>query len=184
MRKLVVSLFTFVAVCIVAADASAQRRQPHTGSHAVGVDVGAFVPDDDRFDSGLLAEGFYEYYLTPRVSVRGAFGTTDPELEREDDDSLRQRRLRMGLLYNWERGQWHPFVGAGFGAYFLRSKDNGRPIGQGRTEPGVDVGAGIEQFLSPTLALKGEGRYYWIGTPPGGPDPSGWALTLGLKHYF
>src|SRR5918911_440221 len=86
--------------------AVAQERSPHTGSTAVGVEAGAFVPRDDQFDSALVVNALLEYYLTPRVSLRTNFGLTDPGFARQATDSLRQIPLRMDVNYNWERGQW------------------------------------------------------------------------------
>ena len=180
--SLTLAVFTLCATSVLAQDN--RRRQPHTGSEAVGFEVGAFVPNDDQFDSDLLVNGLFEYYLTPRVSLRTEFGITDPGHAREPADSLRQVPLRLDVNYNWEGGVLHPFVGAGVGAYFLRNKDNGRPFGQTFTEPGINLQGGLEYFLNRRVTLKGEARYHRIDSLPGGPDPSGWALTLGMKRYY
>jgi hypothetical protein len=126
--------------------AAAQERAPHAGSTAVGVDVGAFIPAEGRLDNALIVNALLDYYLTPRVSLRTAFGLTDPGFARESVDSLRQIPLRLDANYNWEGGKWHPFVGAGVGAYFLRFKDNGRAFGESETKLGFNVGGGIESF--------------------------------------
>jgi opacity protein-like surface antigen len=185
MRKLVIgSLVLSLLAAWPSVSAAQERRQPRAGSQAVGFEVGAFVPNDDQFQSGLLLNGLFEYYLRPRVSVRTEFGWTDPGHQREPVDSLRQVPLRLDVNYNWEGGVWHPFVGAGAGAHFLRNKDNGRPFGDTMTELGLNVQGGIEYFLSRRVTVKGEARYHRIDTPAGGPDPSGWALTLGMKRYY
>ena len=101
-----------LASCIAwPAGAAAQERAPHTGSTAVGFDVGAFVPNDNQLDNALLLSVLLEYYLTPRLSLRTDFGLTDPGFAVESGDSLRQVPLRLDVNYNWERGKWHPFVG-------------------------------------------------------------------------
>jgi len=164
--------------------AAAQERAPNTGSTAVGVDVGAFIPRDSQFDSALILSALIEYYVTPRVSLRTDFGLTDPGFKRESVDSLRQVPLRVDVNYNWEGGKWHPFVGAGVGAYFLQFKDNGESFGESETKAGFNVGGGIEYFTGRTVALKGEARYHVIGNTRGGQDPSGLVLTGGLKKYF
>ena len=136
-----VGLFVLGILALSVATASAQdrrRRQPHTGSEAVGFEVGAFVPNDDQFNSDLLVNGLFEYYVRPRVSLRTEFGLTDPGHTREPVHLLRQVPLRLDVNYNWEGGVWHPFVGAGIGAYFLRNKDNGVPFGNTFTEPGIN----------------------------------------------
>jgi len=164
--------------------AAAQERAPHAGSTAVGVDVGAFVPADNQLDNALVVSALLEYYLTPRVSLRTDFGLTDPGFTRESTDSLQQIPLRLDVNYNWEGGKWHPFVGAGVGAYFLQFKDNGHALGDSQTKPGFNVGGGIEYFTGRTVSLKGEARYHVIGNMRDGQDPSGLVLTGGLKKYW
>jgi opacity protein-like surface antigen len=109
---------------------------------------------------------------------------TDPGFSAESSDSLRQVPLRLDVNYNWERGKWHPFVGAGAGAYFLRFKDNGEAIGDTETKAGFNVGGGMEYFTGRTVALKGEARYHVIGNTRSGLDPSGFVVTAGLKKYW
>jgi opacity protein-like surface antigen len=164
--------------------AAAQERAPHAGSTAVGVDVGAFIPAESQLDNALIVNALLDYYLTPRVSLRTAFGLTDPGFARESVDSLRQIPLRLDANYNWEGGKWHPFVGAGVGAYFLRFKDNGRAFGESETKLGFNVGGGIEYFTGRTVSLKGEARYHMIGNTRTGIDPSGLVFTGGLKKYW
>ena len=182
-RRVVAALVLCLSI-IPAGMAAAQERAPHTGSTAVGIDVGAFIPSEDQLDNAPLVSALLEYYLTPRVSLRTDLGLTDPGFTRESTDSLRQIPLRLDVNYNWERGKWHPFVGAGFGAYFLRFKDNGRAFGETETKPGVNFGGGVEYFTSRTVSLKGEARYHSIGNLSTGHDPSGLVLTGGLKKYW
>ena len=63
--------------------AAAQERAPHTGSTAVGIDVGAFLPAENEFDNALIVSALLEYYVTPRVSLRTDFGLTDPGFARD-----------------------------------------------------------------------------------------------------
>jgi hypothetical protein len=160
---------------------AAQERVPHEGSSAVGIDVGAFIPSDDLLDSSMLIGVLYEYYVTPRISIRTDFGWSNPGGAVE---SLRQIPLRADVNYNWERGKWHPFVGGGLGAYFLQHKLNDESFGDSETKAGVNLGGGIEYFVNQRAALKFEGRYHAVGNTQFGYDPSGFALTVGLKRYF
>ena len=164
--------------------ATAQERAPHTGSTAVGLDAGAFIPRDGQFDVAPIVNVLLEYYVTPRVSLRTDFGLTDPGFSRESTDSLRQIPLRLDVNYNWEGGKWHPFVGAGAGAYFLQFKDNGESLGESETKPGFNLGGGVEYFTGRTVSLKGEARYHVIGKTRGGQDPSGMVFTGGIKKYW
>jgi hypothetical protein len=162
------------------ASAAAQANVPDTEMAAAGVDVGLWLPTEDALETGATLSALLEYYLTPRTSVRGTFGWADPSFAGENE-SLRQYRLAMDLQYNWERGKWHPFVGAGVGVYFVQHRENDADLGESRNEPGLGLGGGIEYFTTRTLAVKGEARYHLV---KGEPDPSGLALTIGLKKYF
>jgi opacity protein-like surface antigen len=51
------------------------------------------------------------------------------------------------------------------------------------TRFGFNTGGGIDYFLNRTVALTGEGRYHAINDARG-EEPSGVALTVGLKTYF
>jgi opacity protein-like surface antigen len=184
MFKRALGVFILGSCLVFPSVAAAQERAPHAGSTAVGVDVGTFFPAEAQLDNALIVNALLEYYLTPRVSLRTDFGLTNPGFTRESTDSLRQIPLRVDVNYNWEGGKWHPFVGAGVGAYFLQFKDNGEALGQSETKPGVNVGGGVEYFTGRTVSLKGEARYHAIGHTRAGEDPSGLVLTGGLKKYW
>ena len=184
MFKRVLGVLAFVSCIIPSGLAQAQERAPHTGSTAIGVDAGVFIPKGDQLDNAPIVSALLEYYLTPRVSLRTMTGLTDPGFARESTDSLRQVPLRLDVNYNWEGGKWHPFVGAGAGAYFLRLKDNGQAIGDTETKLGFNVGGGLEYFTGRTVSLKGEARYHAIDGMRGGQDPSGLVFTGGLKKYW
>jgi opacity protein-like surface antigen len=174
-----------LGLCVMWSGAAmAQERAPHAGSTAVGIDVGAFIPRETQLETAPIVNALLEYYLTPRVSVRTDFGLTNPPFSRESVDSLRQIPLRVDANYNWEGGKWHPFVGAGVGAYFLQFKDNGHAFGESETKPGFNLGAGLEYFTGRTVSVKGEARYHMIGHTRSGQDPSGLVFTGGLKKYW
>lgn len=163
--------------------ASAQGRMPHKDAGAIGGEVGVFLPKQDGMTTGPAIEGFYEYYLTARDSIRVGAGWANPKVEREHSDSTRQVRIAVDLLHNWEGGKVHPFVGAGLGSYFIQARDNGHNIGESETKLGGTVLGGAEYFTSKTFSIKGEARYH-IVSKANGYDPSGLALTVGVKTYF
>jgi hypothetical protein len=163
--------------------ASAQGRMPHKGAGAVGADVGFFLPKEDQLTTGPVVEGFYEYYLSARDSVRVGAGWLNPKFEREREDSFRQIRIAVDFVHNWEGGTVHPFVGAGLGTYFLQHRDNGTNVGDSDTKIGGTVFAGAEFFTSNTFAVKGEARYH-IVQKVNSFNPSGLSLTIGVKSYF
>jgi len=176
-------LLTFAALFAVAAPSFAQARVPDSQSMAVGVDVGVLFPGD-HLDPGPVVNGLWEYYLTPRAGVRTTLGWAYPPFERNDEDSQRQIKLALDLLYNWEYGKIHPFVTGGGGVWFLQEKDNGENFGDSEKKPGLTVGAGIDYFVTRTATVKFEGRYDWVAVDDGRPDPSGISLTVGVKKFF
>ena len=118
MKRLIIGSLV-LGLCVTApVTAKAQGRVPHAESTAVGFEVGAYLPTADQLDNALTIGGFYEYYVTPRLSLRGSVGWTDPSFKGSATDSLRQIPIRLDINYNCERIKWHPFLGVGGGPYF------------------------------------------------------------------
>lgn len=179
-RPLIVACAAMLAA---SAPAWAQGRVPHASSGGVGGDVGVFLPKQDGMTVGPALEGFYEHYLTARDSIRIGAGWASPKVDREHSDSMRQIRLAFDVAHNWEGGAIHPYVGAGLGSYFLQQKDDGRNIGDSQTKLGGTIFGGVEYFTSRTFSIRGEARYH-IVMKANGYDPSGLALSAGVKTYF
>jgi opacity protein-like surface antigen len=181
--SLTMMILMMTALLAVPSTAMAQRRVPAADSGAVGGDVGLFLPRDGALTTGPTLEGFYEYYLTPRNSIRVGAGWANPKLDREHSDSLRHIRIAVDTVYNWEGGAVHPFVGAGIGVYFLQAMDNGKALGESESKPGGTLFGGAEFFTSRTMSVKAEARYHLVKDALG-LNPDGLALTLGVKKYF
>jgi hypothetical protein len=169
-------------VALTASPAFAQGRVPDAGMMAVGGEVGFFIPDDE-FDTAPVIGGLFEYYATPRLGLRGSVMFTDPEFERGTDDSLRHVRLGFDVIYNWERGKWHPFAGGGLGVHMLQVKENGRSLGDSHDELGVTGLGGVEYFFNRRTTFKIEGRFHFIDDVDLS-EPSGFVATFGIKRYF
>ena len=175
-------VLALLAICFWPAEGLAQRV-PDSGTVAAGVDAGVLLPGDG-LEPAPIVNGFLEYYVTPRAGVRGTMGWASPAFERNDEDSQRQIKLALDLLYNWEYGKVHPFVSGGGGVWFLQEKDNGEDFGDGETAGGLTFGAGLDYFITRSAAMKFEGRYDWVAVDDGRPDPSGLSLTVGVKKFF
>ena len=174
---------SILAIALAMAPSVASAQTPQTGSAAVGGDLGIFIPRADFLDPGLNLEGFYEYYLSPRLSMRLGLGWTNPNNDFNDDASMRYIRVAGDLVRNWEGGNVHPFVGAGVGIYFLQPKFDGDNDGDSETKFGGTLFGGAEFFLNNTTTVKAEARYHLIANV-GDFNPDGLALTIGLKKYF
>jgi len=162
---------------------SAQAQTPDTGLIGAGGDIGVLFPAE-AFEKTLTLDGFGEYYVTPRISIRGMIVWAKPGFENRTEDSFRQTKLLFNGVYNWEYGEWHPFATAGAGAYFVRQLLDGRDDPDSETRGGLSFGGGIEYFTSSMAAIKGEARWDLVSHPPGLPDASGFSLTIGYKRYF
>jgi hypothetical protein len=174
-RILIAALILFLPLTATA--------QPRDGQVAVGGDIGLFFPSDDQLDGALSGGAFIEVFSSSRIGIRPSLFVTSPEYDRGTDEHERQMRLGVDVIYNWEGGRVHPFVGAGLGAHFLQFTDNGEEIGDSDTKLGLGLLGGLEYFLNRAWAVKGEGRYHWVDDERG-VNPDGLALTIGLKRYF
>jgi hypothetical protein len=174
---------TLIACLLLAPAAASAQRVPATDSGAIGGDVGVFLPSSDELDSSLTLEGFYEYYFTPRGSVRLGLGWMNPSFTRGSDDHLRTIRIAVDGVYNWEGGAVHPFVGAGLGIYFLQPTDNGESVQDSETKTGATLFGGIEYFTGRTTSIKAEGKYHLVADAFG-LETDGFSLMIGLKKYF
>ena len=171
------------AVLLTLPEPSWAQRVPATNSAAVGGEVGVFLPREESLTTGPTLEGFYEYYMTPRNSLRMGVGWANPKFDSESSDSLRHIRVALDTVYNWEGGAIHPFVGAGIGVYFLQFRDNGHNLGDSESKLGGTLFGGAEFFTGRRTSVKAEARYHLVQNI-GGFNPDGLALTIGLKQYF
>jgi hypothetical protein len=187
------AVVVFLGILATVRPCAAQEaeRNPSPGTVAAGADLGFFVPREG-FDVAVAIAGFGEYYVTPRLSVRGLIGWARPGYDLSgltcvdvpepgcDGAALRQIRGDLSGVYNWEGGIWHPFVLAGVGGAFLRDT----LFDRSGTRFSVHLGGGIEYFARPDVTVKGELTYHAVRHPTFDPDPSGLILTVGLKRYF
>jgi outer membrane protein with beta-barrel domain len=174
-------LFSLVSLTFVQ-PISAQAMK---GSKAAGFDAGVFFPDE-AFEKTLTIDAFGEYYLTPNISVRGLFGWASPGVENRTEDHFRQVHLLFNGLYSWSGNQWHPYVTAGAGAYFLRQIFENAEDPDSEVRGGINFGGGVEYFLdqNSTSMFKVELRFDVVTHPEGFPDATGVTLTFGYKRFF
>lgn len=170
------------ALSVLLAPAAAAQT-PDTGLIGAGVNIGVFFPDEAQ-EKTFTIDGTADYYVTPRISVRGLFGWASPGFENRTEDHFRQVRLLFNAVYNWEFVEWHPYVTAGAGAYFVRQTLDGRNDPDSETRGGINLGGGAEYFTSDRTSVKGEIRFDIVSHPPGLPDASGFTITIGIKQYF
>jgi Outer membrane protein beta-barrel domain len=182
MRFVPYRYIVFTALLTFPTQALAQRV-PAEGSMAAGGEAGFLASGDDDLNAAPIVGGFFEYYFTPRLSVRPSVLFLDAGLDLEDEDSLRQVRLGADVIYNWEHGKWHSFAGGGLGVHSMRQKDNGSAFGDTAHQLGVTALGGAEYFFRRRTSLKFEGRALFVDDAFGF-DPGGFAGTVGVKWYF
>lgn len=194
MRQLTFLIIAAFLVVSAAVPAEAQRRRvtsptPDTGMWAVDGSVGASAPGNSFLGNGVEVGGALEGYLTPRLAVRGqlrsAWWDFDPALG--FTGSLQPVFYGANLVYNVERGVWHPYVTAGVGRYHYRWSEPGVPDGSS-DYGGVNMGGGVEFFQSRLTALTAEVLYHKVGDIQIARatlhDGSFWSFAMGAKAYL
>ena len=181
-----------LVVLIGASPAFAQRRSrapvPNTGLSAVGVSGGAMVADDPSFDRNFEVAGNLEGYVTPRVSIRGQVGIATLDIiNRGFHGTVRPLYVEGNVVYNWERGQIHPYVTGGLGYYHYGFDIP--PLSASANKFGADVGGGVEFFLHRYFTITGEGLLHAVQGPIDAPattflEPRFWSFRAGIKRYF
>lgn len=173
--------------CLVAAvglwTIPAQAQTPDTGLIAIGADVGVHFPDEE-FENAATVDGYGEWYITPRIGVRGMFAWTKPGYRGRTENSFRQYKMLFNGIYNWDGGRWHPFVTAGAGVFWVRTLRAFVEDPDGETRGGVNFGGGVEFFTHDRAAIKVEFRWDVVSHPPGLPNATGPSATFGYKYYF
>jgi hypothetical protein len=122
---------------------------------------------------------------------------------------LRPLVFNVNLVYNWERGVWHPYITGGLGLYRYTSaisagalldpalRDQLIALGldptqsAGRVEVsdnklGANLGGGIEHVLTRRSTIVGDFRYHAVGNIGALAPVEGSfvRLSVGLKRYF
>jgi hypothetical protein len=183
-RRVRIHYILTTLLLILPTSALAQSRVPAEGSMAAGAEAGFFAPAEDDLDLTPVVGGFFEYYFSPRLSIRPGIALLDTGFDIGDpDDSVRQVRFGADLIYNWERGEWHPFAGGGLSIHSLRLKDNGHAFGDSEQQLGVSGLGGVEYFFRRRTSLKFEGRVQFVDDAFGF-GASGVSGTAGVKWYF
>lgn len=179
-------LVCLLLVGLAAAPATAQSRVPDRNMFAVALTAGMALPADAVLEDGWFMAVSGEGYLTPRLSIRGQFGGAFFDVVGGGlDGKVSPWHFTGNAIYNWERGKWHPYAGAGIGVYKYRfGEGDNRPSD---TEMGVNLGGGIEYFFSRTDTLMGDVTIHLVpGTTesPYGYKGRYWTLSGGYKKYF
>ena len=184
-RRAAQTAFALLVCLSLASPILAQTRvhTPDKGVIGYGADAGVLFPDEE-FENTFTFDGFGEYYVTPRVSVRGLFAFASPGLSGTNEDHFRQAKLLFSGVYNWEKGSWRPFAQFGAGFYFVRLRLDATTDPPGETRGGLNFGGGTEYLLSNEAAIKVELRWDVVSHPFDLPDATGTTLTFGYKRYF
>jgi hypothetical protein len=160
---------------------------PERGMTAVGVSLGLSGPGDDRLENGLALSAWAERYWTRRVSFRGMVsGRWWGVIDGPDEDGVSPISAKVNLVYNWERGKWHPYATAGLGLYKFRFTED--DIDSSATTLGFNIGGGAEYFLRPRDTLLVEALIHpLVGDVESrfnAYTPWFWTLSGGYKKYF
>jgi hypothetical protein len=172
-----------IAAFAVPRHASAQDLQPHAGNWALCGAIGLFVPDED-FHGTYSPEGAVEFYPIARVSARLSAGWARPNFV-NGLGSLEQTRIAINAVYNWETGDWHPYVTAGTNLQLVRYwLDDDTAQDKTHQRWGFNLGGGVEYFVRSHVAFRFELAYF-LSRQAGLPgSPAGLSVSAGIKKYF
>jgi opacity protein-like surface antigen len=193
MPKCATAVGALLLVTVLASPAWAQTRVPDEGMYTIGLNVGFAKPTEDGLNTGLNLGASFERYFTPRVSIRGQLSGAWFEDDVFEDTTISPMAFTGNVVYNWERGAWHPYATAGIGMYRFRLSDDllddvFDDADTTETRFGVNLGGGIEYFFTRRDTLLGEIQYHAIpGDMDGffaGYDASYWSFSAGYKRYF
>jgi Outer membrane protein beta-barrel domain len=151
----------------------------------IGASVGAALPSESNLESGLELAGNLEGYLTPRLSIRGQLGTAWLDIT-GGLAAVRPLFVDGNIVYNWEGGQWHPYVTGGVG-YYRHHVTHGS-ASSNDNNAGFDLGAGFEYFFTRRTTMTAELLYHKVGDVIAPPlvvsDGSFWTFAIGAKAYM
>ena len=179
--KLRVLSTLFAMLVPIVSLAATPSTAPKTDDMAVSGNLGFGVPFDGPF-SGLdpVITGTFEYYTTPRISWRGQLGFTSFEADGPGNPKVNTTFLDANFVYNWERGNLHPFATAGIGAY-RKNGSSALPPQFDETAFGLNAGGGVDWFLGRRWGLKFEGSMHGLT----GENPNTFLLaTAGVMFWF
>jgi len=155
---------------------------------AIHASIGQTATRSQFLDNGLELKGGVEGYVTPRVSIRGQVGAAWWDIARLSySGNLRPMYFVANVVYNWQGDDWRPYVTGGGGLYRYAFKEVG--VSGSKTKGGVDVGAGVEYFVTRQTTITGEALFNRVGSVPTnraalGFKGSFWSLAVGAKKYF
>ena len=169
-----------LALAVLLALPAAAAPVPADSDMAVSVNLGlADAFDSDLEDLERVLTGTFEFYTAPRISWRGLVGVTSFEADVPGRPDVDVKFVNANVVYNWEKGKFHPFVTGGVGHYD-RDASFSFP-GRSGSDFGVNAGGGVDWYFGPRWGLKFEGALHELSGD--GPD-SFFLATAGVKFWF
>ena len=206
MRILATLLISLFPVCISTPLAEAQPPQrippvpvplrtqrppapaPQADTFAIHASIGQTATRSQYLDNGFEVKGGVEGYVTPRLSIRGQVGASWWDIAGLSyAGSIQPAYFLANVVYNWRGEDWRPYVTGGGGLYRYAFKEVG--VSGSKTKGGVDVGGGVEYFVTRRATITGEGLFHRVGVVPTnravlGFKGSFWSFAVGAKKYF
>jgi hypothetical protein len=189
------TLLALILAALWSQPAAAQLEHPRENTVAIGGGVGFLASDNGTPDVAQIlqattgnVDAFFEYYYTPRASLRVMYGWASPQFDSTIGGSLRRQHLTFGVIYHWELGRFAPFATIGGGASFLTRRNTGEEHGPGVNKPGGLNGWGGEYYFR-TFAVRSEMNVHILSEEKRLPELNGRTLTgftwtFGIKVPF
>jgi hypothetical protein len=189
------TLLALILAALWPQPAAAQPEYPRENTVAIGGGVGFLASDTGTPDVAQTlqattgnVDAFFEYYYTPRGSLRVMYGWASPEFDSTLGGSLRRQHLTFSFIYNWELGRFRPFATIGGGAYLLTRRKTGGEPDHRVNKPGGLLGWGGEYYFR-TFAVRSEMNVHILSEEKSLPEFNGKTLTgftwtFGIKVPF
>jgi opacity protein-like surface antigen len=189
------TLLALILAALSSQPTAAQSEHPRENTVAIGGGVGFLASDNGAPDTTQTlqpttgnADAFFEYYYTPRTSLRVMYGWASPKFDSALGGSLRRHHLTFSFIYNWQLGRFAPFATIGGGVYLLTRRNTGGEPDDRVNKPGGLLGWGGEYYFR-TFAVRSEMNVHILGEEKSLPEFNGKTLTaftwtFGIKVPF
>jgi len=178
----VVSLMA--ALCIVSVASAADAVSPvRTGNMYWFGNFGLFSPrgDIDALNTGWNLSGGVGSRVDPNIALEGSLSFLRSNTSPGD---VLVVPVTVGARLIYPTPVFEPYVGAGFGFYYVDLKKPG--VNDTAFTLGGYLAGGADAWLNPTMAFNAELKYQYANPDLGGGrvDTSGVVFTLGVRMMF
>jgi hypothetical protein len=154
----------------------ADRKEMKAFPFSLSLHVGSTIPTgnfNNNYDANYMLGLNLDYHFTPQFSLLGFLGYNRFQSGSPSVNDTYWWNLSANLKYEFVTYSLRPYINGGLGLYIPET---------GSTEPGFNVGLGIDYSLSPNWILESGGDYHCVFTS--GDDVEFFVSYIGLIYRF